>query len=200
MVKRLFGYILLIAVVLFFSPRTMSAQDVVVKTNLLYGAYTFTPNLGLEIGLSNKMTLDISGGYNWFNLKGDEKENKKKVHWLVQPELRLWTCEKFNGHFFGLHLLGGQYNISKHKLPLLLGKDSQQYRYEGWAAGAGLSYGYQWLLSKRWSIEATIGAGYAYMSYDKYLCNKCGEKLEQNQKRHYVGPTKAGINIIYIIK
>lgn len=29
--------------------------------------------------------------------------NKKIRHWLVQPELRLWTCQCFAGHFLGLH-------------------------------------------------------------------------------------------------
>ncbi len=38
-------------------------------------------------------------------------------HWLVHPEFRYWLCERFNGHFFGVHLLGGEYNISKVKLP-----------------------------------------------------------------------------------
>ena len=34
----------------------------------------------------------------------------------------------------------------------------ENYRYQGNLYGAGLSYGYQWLLSNRWSMEAVIGA------------------------------------------
>ena len=36
---------------------------IAIKTNALYWA-TSTPNLGLEIGLAKKLTLDISGNYN----------------------------------------------------------------------------------------------------------------------------------------
>ncbi len=30
---------------------------------------------------------------------------------FFQSELRYWTYESFNGHFFGLHALVGEYNI-----------------------------------------------------------------------------------------
>lgn len=40
------------------------AQDIAIKTNLLYGGYTYTPNLSLEIGLGKRSTLDLGGGYN----------------------------------------------------------------------------------------------------------------------------------------
>lgn len=44
---------------------------------------------------------------------------------LVQPEFRYWLCERFNGHFFGVHGLGGEYNIAKVKLPFGLAKNGQ---------------------------------------------------------------------------
>lgn len=177
----------------------VKAQQVAVKTNLLYGAYTYTPNLGIEVGISPKWTLDIGAGYNPWNLRGTEQDNKKLVHWLVEAEVRYWTCQRFNGHFFGAHLLGTKFNISEQKLPLLFGKNSENYRFQGYAAGAGLSYGYQWLLGKRWNLEATIGLGYARLDYEKHECWNCGEKIGQEQ-RNYFGPTKAGISLIYIIK
>lgn len=159
------------------------------KTNLLYWGTT-TPNLGFEIGLSKKYTLDISGGYNPWTFS----DNKKLKHVLVQPELRYWTCERFNGHFFGLHAHYAHFNISDIKW---LG--TEDYRYQGNLYGGGFSYGYHWVLSNRWSLEATIGLGYAYIDYGKYDCGNCGEKIKDSH-RNYWGPTKAGINLIYIIK
>lgn len=177
----------------------LTAQKIAVKTNLLYGGVTLTPNLGAEIGIAPRWTLDISGGYNPWNLHGSISDNKKLVHWLVEPEARYWLCQKFSGHFFGTHLLFSQYNISQHRLPWLLGKGSQNYRYEGNAAGGGLTYGYQFILGNHWNLEASIGIGYARLWYDKFNCLKCGEKLESTH-RNYFGPTKAAISIIYIIK
>lgn len=173
------------------------AQDVAIKTNLFYGGYTYTPNLGVEVALGKRSTLDIGGGYNPWNLKGSKTDNKKLVHWLGNIEYRYWLCQKFNGHFFGVHALGSQYNISQHELPLLFGKGSKNYRYEGWAAGVGVSYGYQWILGKHWNLEANIGVGYAYMEYDRYNCVKCGNKVD-SPSRNYFGPTKAGLSLIYV--
>jgi hypothetical protein len=72
----------------------------------------------------------------------------------------------------------------------------QTHRFHGWLAGAGLSYGYRWNFNHRWAMEATIGAGYAYLSYDKYECGDCGEHLGEYAK-NYFGPTKMGLSLIY---
>ncbi|MGL5635921.1 MAG: DUF3575 domain-containing protein [Bacteroidales bacterium] len=182
-----------------FHSLNIAAQKIAVKTNLLYGGITLTPNLGAEISIAPRWTLDLSGGYNPWNLHGSISNNKKLVHWLVEPEVRYWLCQKFSGHFFGTHLLFSQYNISQHRLPWLLGKGSQNYRYEGNAAGGGLTYGYQFILGNHWNLEASIGIGYARLWYDKFNCLKCGEKLESSH-RNYFGPTKAAISIVYLIK
>ena len=121
-------------------------------------------------------------------------ENRKWKHFLVQPELRYWTCEPFNGHFLGIHAHYAFYNAGG-----VGSRWMKDYRFEGWLAGIGVSYGYQWLLSSRWSIEASVGVGYAYMDYDRYLCRKCGA-FQAHDRMNYFGPTKAAVSLIYIIK
>jgi len=167
----------------------VKAQTVAVKSNLLYDA-TSTINLGLEFGLSPKWTLDLSGNYNPWQFS----DNKKLKHWLIQPEVRYWTCEKFYGHFLGLHGHYAEYNVGGIKL---FGLD--KYRYQGKLYGGGISYGYHFILNKRWSMEASIGVGYARLEYDKYYCEKCGDKIG-DYKTNYIGPTKASLSLIYIIK
>lgn len=180
---------------------TVSANaqgSVGIKTNLLYGAYTYTPNLGVEIGLGRRTTLDISGGYNPWNLNS-RGGDKKLVHWLVQPEFRYFLCSRLGGHFFGVHGLYSEYNIGGHELPMLFGKESEKYRYEGTAYGGGITYGYQFLIGKRWNLELSMGAGVVQMEYDKYDCVNCGVKQSTKSKTYY-GPTKAAVTLIYIIK
>ena len=190
--KRL---ILGIFLVVWSCGNLVCAQDIAVKTNLLYWA-TSTPNIGFEFGLGKRTTLDLVGGYNPWTLNKDD--NKKIKHWMVMPEFRYWLCERFNGHFFGIHTGFAEYNISGVRIPFQ-NKSTQEHRYEGWATGIGISYGYTWILGKRWNLEANIGAGYIYTKYDKYECKTCG-RFKDNQKKHYFGPTKAGISLIYIIK
>ncbi len=172
------------------------AQKIDLKTNLLYGAATLTPNLGAEVGLGDKSTLSLEVGYNPWNLNGSETNNKKLVHLLIEPEYRYWLKNRFNGHFFGVHALFAEYNVGGYDIPLLFEKE---YRYEGSAYGGGLSYGYLWKMNPHWGMEFNVGLGVAYLDYKQYDCPKCGS-LVGNKTETYFGPTKAGISLIYFIK
>ena len=171
---------------------TVSAQKIAVKTNLLYDATT-TLNLGTEFRVAPRWTIDLSGNYNPFSFKND----KKMMLWLVQPEARYWLCEAFNGHFFALHALGGQFNVGN--LDLGIFPSTEGRRYEGGMYGAGLGYGYQFVLGNRWNLGLEIGGGWIHANYDKYDCPHCGEWLGSGSK-NYFGLTKAAISLIYIIK
>lgn len=181
------------------TPKKASAQDFAIKSNLLYDA-TATINLGVEFKVAPKWTIEASGNFNDWTIRTDHRWK----HWLVQPEVRYWLCEAMHGNFFGLQLHGGQYNMSK--VPLLekinfLGTDFrglQNGRYQGWYAGAGITYGHAWILGTHWNIEAEIGIGWAYTRFDKYPCASCGRKLEENRVHNYVGPTEAAVNLVYI--
>ena len=268
--------ILLMSVVLLVGSK-MSAQDMALKTNLLYDATT-TINLGYEVALNKKTTLDIWVNYNpwtlghkWVGLyeselpvsssaSASERESKLK-HFMIQPEIRWWLCEKFNGHFFGVHLHGGIFDVGALKLPFDWGRykyTSGRYAgeylgsypvtmrpvghpnqnvqgigyhasdkpysglgddaegndmywgnadrdgiyansFEGWGAGAGFSYGYHWVLGRRFSMEFTLGFGYAFLSYDKTRCTDCRKKIGEGTS-HYFGPTRAGVSLVYMIK
>lgn len=169
------------------------SQNVALKTNTL-GWATVSPNLGLEVGLGPQSTLDLYGSINPFSFN----DGKQWKHWFVMPEYRYWFCEKFYGHFVGIHLVGGEYNIGKVKLPFgIYSGKTRNARYEGWGVGGGIAYGYQWLLSKHFSIEGTLGAGYVRAEYRKYPCAECGTKLASGHK-NYFGLTKAAISLIYV--
>ncbi len=162
-----------------------------IKTNLLYDM-TATINLGAEFGLSDELSLDLPFNYNPFQFSN----NRKWKHFLAQPELRWWFGgETFRGHFLGAHAHYAYYNIGN--LPSgPFSKYMEAHRVEGWAVGAGVSWGYRWNFSHRWAMEATLGAGYAYKDYKTYECQTCGDELA-TVKKHYFGPTKIGVNLIY---
>lgn len=183
-------YVFMIFVFLF--PTDSRCQRLSVKTNALYWA-TGSVNLGGEVGLGKRTTIDFVWGYN--NWAWD-KETKWK-HWLVMPEFRYYFCERFNGHFIGIHAEYSQYNISG--VPLLYSIATKDYRYEGWSVGGGISYGYQWILSKRWNMEATVGIGLVYTEYGKFIRGMCGAYLGDDKGLKVV-PTKLGLNFIYMIK
>lgn len=186
--------IALLLLLIFSGWNCAKTQIAAIKTNLIYDA-TASVNLGFEFGLAKHWTLDINGNLNMWNISG----LKKWRHWFAQPEARFWFCDKFNGHFLGFHAVGGQYNIGGTRLVFNAFPETKTARFEGWGAGIGIAYGYQWLLSKNWSIEASVGIGYIYSMYDKFPCATCGTLIGEGAK-HYFGPTKASLSVIYIMK
>lgn len=187
-------YLLMIAV--FAAVGAAKGQDVSVKTNLLYDAL-LNVNAGAEIGLAPRWSFDLSGNLNAWAIN-----DHRWKHWLAQPELRYWFCDRFAGHFVGAHLLGGQYNWGNLKNNIsFLGSDFSpltDHRYQGWYVGAGVAYGYAFVLDRHWNLELEVGAGYVYTRYDVYQCQSCGKKVAENLPHHYVGPTKAAVNLVYI--
>ena len=167
---------------------------VVLKNNLLYSALTI-PNLGVELGIDPQWTVDVSLSYDPFTRKNDRKQRQ----FMGMGEIRYWTCEQFDGHFWGFHAFGGMYNIGGG-LPYGIKINAlSSYRYEGTIFGSGISYGYHFPIGMRWSMEALLGLGYARINYDRYRCVTCGDKLSSDTK-NYFGPTRLGINLIYIIR
>ncbi len=155
--------LLLITLVLLGSLTAVNAQKVAIKNNLLYDAAA-TPNLALEFGLGKKTTFELGAGLNWFNFS----DNKKFKHLLLQPELRWWTCDVFNGHFFGVHAHGAQFNVGGWDIPIGRLDTFKDSRYQGYLYGGGISYGYQWVLNPRWNLELSAGGGYARIHYDEF--------------------------------
>ena len=187
-------FILLILAALGFL--SAHAQSVGLKTNLLYDAL-LTPTLGVEVGLAPKWSLDISGSLNAWTVN-----NRKWKQWMVQPEARYWFCQRFSGSFLGMHLIGGQYNFGNLNFGgrNFLGTDLkllEDHRLQGWMAGAGIAYGYSWILDRHWNVEAELGIGWIYTRYDLFQCAGCGKKIEEDRPHNYVGPTKAAVNLIY---
>lgn len=197
---------LIIAVIAFLaSMGTASAQKFGVKTNTLYWA-TATPNIGLESALGDRWTFEVEGGYNPWTF--DSEKNMKVKHWLVSPEFRYWFCESFLGHFIGLNGNYTIFNIGGIPVPVssafidLTGgpaADLTQSRIQGWAAGAGLTYGYAFPIARRWNMELTLGYGVWYTEHDQYESRKCG-LFQQRVEKWALGPTALGVSFIFMIK
>lgn len=200
MCKSIVTRILILLIALFSTIGSVVAQQTVadepgsivtIKSNLPYwGTATF--NAGVEVRLARQWTFDLEAGLNPFDdKKEDGSYGRTLKHFRLHPELRYWFCESFYKHFVGLHVPFLIYNFADVKI-----LDLENERRQGWGTGLGLSYGYQWPLSKHWSLEGTLGVGYLYLNYDRFPCTHCGNKTEDN-KKHYLGPTQAAVNLIY---
>ena len=190
------GVFFLMTIFLLCFADNANAQKYAVKTNLPIDL-TATLNLGVEAKISPKWTFELSGNLNTWGASAE----KRWKQWLVQPEFRYWLCDVYSRHFFGAHLIYGLFNFGGLKNNIsFFGTDLSvlsEMRYQGYAYGAGISYGYAFMLGKHWNLETEIGFGYMFLDYEKFNCAGCGRKTGEGS-HHYLGPTKAAVNLVYL--
>lgn len=173
------------------------AQTLALKTDLLnWGTASLNIEPELKVGKRSTVALGVSWNPWTFN---ETEKNMKWKHLLVQPEYRYWFCNVFEGHFLGVHPFYARFNAGNVNLPLGIWSGLREHRYQGNLWGAGVGYGYHWILGRRWSMEAELGLGLGYIDGDKYRCEKCGLKLAEEKKFVFM-PTKISLSFIYIIK
>lgn len=77
--------ILLLAIALIGVSQELWAQKAAIKTNLFSDVF-LNVNLGMEVGLAPKWTIDFTGELNAWTLS----HNRRWKHWVLQPEVRYW--------------------------------------------------------------------------------------------------------------
>lgn len=177
--------------VAFFAVMTAEAQRVALKTNALYWA-TLTPNLSAEFRMSRHFSLNLDASFNpglESVTKTFLKDNTTTELATFSPEVRYWfSARPQAGHFVGAMALGSIYKIG-YKGNI----------HEGDALGAGLTYGYSFVIHRRWSIEATAGLGIVHLRERKYPTG-WEKPADFTDKRTTFAPLKLGLSVVYILK
>ena len=162
---------------------TALAQRVDIKTNALLWA-TGSPNLGAEFRVGRHVTLNFEGAVNYLKISSI---NTKAAAFM--PEVRYWFSGRpLAGHFVGL--MGGAASYST---------TFSQTRHKGDVFAAGLTYGYSFVLSRHWSLEATAGVGVAHLNEKRFKTTE-EAPAEANNKKWAPTLTKLGVTFVYIIK
>ena len=155
-----------------------------IKSNALYLAAGVT-NIGGEYAFHPHWSVDFPLVYSPYTLA-----RTYRMRFLyIQPEARYWLDRPMKGHFFGVHLHAGVFNVSLD--------NRNRYQSEKGFHGAGISYGYTMPLSRRWSMEFTVGVGYAFTRYCTYYNVPNGLRYEKDRPYNYWGLTKLGLNFVY---
>lgn len=155
-----------------------------VKTNVAYLAATVA-NLGIEYSLGEHYSIDLPVIYSPYTVSRDFR-----LRFLaVQPEFRYWLRKPLQGHFFGVHLNMGAFNVAVNS--------NTRYQSPDGFYGVGISYGYVLPIARHWAAEFTLGAGYVYTKYDSYYNIPNGALLERGIRYNYWGLTKVEISLSY---
>lgn len=171
--------------ILFFILWSISsgyAQRMAIKTNTL-GWLTASPNIEGEFVLSNHFTLGMSVAAN------PVRTDKLKTTFThFQPEVRYWINRPMVSHFIGLTAFANNFNMR-----------FDEVNHKGDAFAAGLTYGYAWILSPHWNIEATLGVGVLHYRQFKYD-EGTAKPTSVNDRRTMLAPIKLGVSFAYILR
>lgn len=157
---------------------------IALKTNVPFSALVIQ-NLALEVQVQEHITIDFPV---MWSVSDIEREHALRTI-ALQPEARWWIKPATEGgHFVGVHAHAAWFNLKW--------KDNRYQSEKRPLLGAGISYGYRWLLSDHWGAEFNLGFGYANMKYNTYYNIENGARID-TRIRNYWGVTRAGLSLVY---
>lgn len=168
----------------------VKAQMIAVNTDVTQLALQ-TYNLGAEMTIGNRSTLGLS-----FFTNNQPYWHKELKATGVQPEYRYYFSGRpMYHHFVGVSALAVDYDMKWGSV-----------RYDGFAAGAGLTFGYVVSLSNRLTLDAHAGVGLVMFHQKKThdtlpeLETTAGTVAAHGYTGYQLMPTKIGITLSYIIR
>ncbi len=115
---------------------------------------------------------------------------------------RWWLCSRFNGHFFGVHALGGEF------MPPNMNTRARRISGDNLRSGVR-DYRYQGSFSAQRHLRIPVDTvaplehrgrgrcGYAHVWYDNMPARECG-RAPADGGTNYFGITKLGISFLYL--
>lgn len=178
-------------------PRKPFYMDI--RTNMIYDVLAL-PNIGIEFYLGKNLTLGANWMYAWW--KTD------RTHWYWRAyggELfgRWWFGKKANekpltGHHLGVYGQLYTYDFEMGGEGEMGGKPGGDLWDQNlWSAG--VEYGYSLPIGRRINIDFSIGVGYSTGLYHKYEPIRNCYVWKSTHRRHYFGPTKLEVALVWLI-
>lgn len=159
------------------------AQSLSLRTSVTWLA-TATPNIELSMPVSKKISIHLPVMYNPWVMK----QNSRFQQLTTMPGIRYWQQQCGVHYFASLYGIASRFHMG--------GWLDHKYRYDGTAYGAGIGFGYSWVLSAHWNFELEGGVGCVWAKYDK-----CGWQSDSHRYDTYRGlrfiPTKLDISVAY---
>lgn len=162
-----------------------------IKTNMLYDA-ALVPNIGAEFYLGKGWSVAGNWMYAWW------KSDKKHNYWRIyggELDVRKYLGKKAEEKPLQGHHLGVYGQLLTYDLEL----GGRGYLGDKWSWGTGVEYGYSLPVAERLNIDFVIGVGYLGGEYKEYLPIDGHYVWQTTKQRHWFGPTKAEISLIWLL-
>lgn len=172
---------------------------VALRTNMLYDALLM-PNIDCEMYLGKSWSVAANWLYGWW------KTDRRHWYWRAYGgdiAIRKWwgkasQQKPLTGHHIGIYGQIFTYDFETGGRGYMGGKpggtlwDKMNYIM-------GAEYGYSLPIARRLNIDFTIGAGYWGGIYHEYKPEADYYIWQSTKERHWIGPTKAEISLVWLI-
>ena len=180
-------------------PEAKKPFYMALKTNMLYDVLA-VPNIGAEFYLGRNWSVSGNWMYGWWN------SNSKHRYWRVyggEIAVRKWLGRKaaekpLTGHHLGVYGQLFTYDFEWNGTGYMGGQPGKSL-WNSPNYAAGVEYGYALPIGRRLNIDFTIGLGYWGGKYYTYNPLDDHYVWESTKNRHWFGPTKAEISLVWLI-
>lgn len=170
-----------------------------IRTNLLYDAL-LVPNIGVEFYLGKNLSVMMNWMYGWW------KRDPRHWYWRTYGgdiTVRKWfgrpAKEKpLTGHHLGVYGQFFTYDFETGSRGYMGGKPGGTL-WDKMNYAAGIEYGYSLPIAPRLNIDFSIGIGYWGGIYHEYIPIDNCYVWQCTKQRHWFGPTKAEISLVWLI-
>lgn len=155
-----------------------------IKTNLFYDAILM-PSLEVEYRIDDRWSVAVEGSVAWW--KRDRRHKYYQIATIL-PEGRYWfgTKKPWHGHYVGVFAGGSWYDL-----------ENGERGYKGEFFTTGASYGYMFPIGRSLSIEAGLGVGFLYTTYEEYLPIDGHYVYQQTSRTNWFGPVKVKLALVW---
>ncbi len=184
------------ALLLLLASATGKAQNLALKTNLLYDA-VLIPNVGVEVSLGKQWTASADWFYTWFSSDSRHRYWQGYGGYLTvrryfanHSTLNTPHSTFPTGHHLGAYVLGMTYDVEW---------GGRGYQADHFGFGAGVEYGYAMPIGSRLLLDFSIGIGFQDGEYKEY--EPVGDRYvwQATRQRHWFGPTKAEVTLKWVL-
>lgn len=156
-----------------------------IKTNLLYLAALML-NIEGEYYLGKNFSINLESQYAWWQVPSKYYTYRL---WTFSPEVRYWIKPKkpLRGHFVALFGGIAEYDIMAG-LPSGFKGDLMAY---------GLTYGFNFPLTKSLRMEVAISGGVVNATFEDYYFNEGCFVFDVARRKTYIGPTKLKVSLVW---
>ena len=181
--------IFLIAVLCLATSMASKAQNVALSTDLVEWANFGTANLNVSVSLSRHVSMNVGGRYNPWTFQTAEGSPIYNNQTTGYVGFRYWLWYVYSGWWFGTKI---QYMDFKEAGVL------RPKVFDGKSVGAGLSFGYTWMLSKHFNIETSCGMwGGRHYEYSVYRTTASMELLRSGPK-NFIFFDDFAVSLMYV--